>query len=66
MANKTQVSVVKELTKIVVDNKLEFLKCGEIEIRKIIHAPDLLAPLPKMDPKEQELLDEALLFQSGV
>lgn len=59
-------STVKFLTDLVVEKKLEYLRVGEIEIKKTIHLADPI-PMPKeIDPKVMAKIEEAELFQSGV
>lgn len=71
MATRTKktpdMSTVKFLAELLIEKKLDYLRFGDIEIKKSLHFADPI-PLVKteIDPKEKAKLEEAELFQSGV
>lgn len=63
--NQNDLSMIEKITEIIVKNKLDSIKFGEIEIKKSIHAAD---PVPPPKPKTAEEIQkeaEDLLFHSG-
>lgn len=59
------INTAEQLTKLVVDNKLDYIKVGEIEIKKSIHfKPEDLKGL-ELTPEQKRKVEEETLFWSS-